>query len=56
MKWMAVEFLVVKYSLYSMERKNKKKRNIGQSDVNLGPLALPSSRIPLMQGGVYNLP
>ena len=29
---------------------------IGQSDVNLTPLALPCSRIPLVQGGVYCIP
>ena len=34
----------------------KVKTNVGQSDVNLSLLALPSSRIPLVQGENYCLP
>ena len=33
-----------------LETQRKEKANIGQSDVNMSPLALPCSRTPLMQG------
>ena len=36
--------------------KGKEKTNIRQFNVNLSLLALPCSRIPLMQGGVHYLP
>jgi hypothetical protein len=41
---------------FTTSSEKKRKTNVGQSDVNLSMLALPSSRIPLMQGGVYCLP
>ena len=34
---------------------NDNNNNVGQSDMNLSPLALPCSRISLVQGGVYCL-
>ena len=41
----------------TQERVGKKERetNIGRFDVKFNPLALPCSRVPLMQGGVYCL-
>jgi hypothetical protein len=43
------------FPLDTLERK-KRKTNIGQSNVNLSPLALHCSRITLIQGGVDCLP
>jgi hypothetical protein len=41
---------------YQFEVEKKRKTDIGQSNMNLSPLALPSSRISLVQGGVNCLP
>jgi hypothetical protein len=39
-----------------MHNNDNNYNNVMQSNVNLSPLALPYSRIPLVQGGVYYLP
>ena len=35
----------------TIKKKRKEKKNVGWSEVNLSPLTLPCSRIPLVQGG-----
>ena len=45
-----------KPTLVKKKKEKRKRTNVRQSDVNLSLLALPCSRIFLMQGGVYYLP
>lgn len=51
-----IEWALTKHTQWAHLKEKKRETNAGQSNLKLSMLAMPCSRVPLMQGGVYCMP